>query len=273
MDKTTEARSLVAVGDSLSEGVGDPYRGGALKGWIHYLTSAPPGRPGDIAAPVPGLELVANLARSGTTVATLRRDQLEHAVALAPAYITCVIGVNDVIAGHFDIARFEEDYAHVLAELSAAATAGVLTMTLHDVAAALPVSGARRAELRRRIAEANEVIERESRRHGAWMVDARGAARVDRAGIVCVDRLHPNRRGHRYLAALAGDVLRARGGAVPGPGAAVPDADPLRERITSGVRHTLWVVRHLVPPLAGALFTVRRAGRVRASAPPADRKY
>ncbi|MEU0525899.1 GDSL-type esterase/lipase family protein [Streptomyces niveus] len=261
MDMTTRLRSLVAVGDSLSEGVGDPCRGGVLRGWIHYLTSEPPGP-----------QLVANLARSGTTVATLRRDQLARAVALAPAYITCVIGVNDVIAVHFDIARFEDDYAHVLAELSAAATVGVLTMTLHDVAAALPASRARRAELRRRIAGANEVIERVSRRHGAWMVDARTAAPVDRAGIVCVDRLHPNRRGHRYLAALAGDVLRARGG-VPEPRAAIPDADPLRERIASGARHTLWVARHLVPPLAGALFTARRAGRVRASAPPADRRY
>lgn len=272
MNMTTGSGSLVAVGDSLSEGVGDPYRGGALGGWIHYLTSEPPRRPDGVAGPVPGLELVANLARSGTTVATLRRDQLERAVALAPAYITCVIGVNDVIAGRFEIARFEEDYARVLAELSAAATVGVLTMTLHDVAAALPLPRAGRAELRRRIAEANEVIERVSRRHGAWMIDARAAARADVAGIVCVDRLHPNRRGHRYLAALAGDLLRAGGAVAPGPGPAVPDADPLRERIASGARHTLWVVRHLLAPLAGALFTARRAGRVRASAPPAVRR-
>ncbi|QHZ00181.1 GDSL-like Lipase/Acylhydrolase [Streptomyces sp. S4.7] len=273
MNLTTRVGSLVAVGDSLSEGVGDPYRGGTLRGWIHYLTTEPVRRPDDIAEPAPEPALVANLARSGATVATLRGDQLERAVALTPAYITCVIGVNDVIAGRFDIARFEEDYAHVLAELSAAATVGVLTMTLHDVAAALPVPRAKRAELRRRTAEANEVIERVSRRHGAWMIDARAAARADRAGIVCVDRLHPNRRGHRYLAALAGDVLRARGGAVPGPGTALPDADPLRERIASGARHTLWVVRHFVRPLVRTLFTARRAGRVRASAPPADRRY
>lgn len=273
MDMTTKARSLVAVGDSLSEGVGDPYRGGGLKGWVHYLTTEPLGHAGDIAAPVPGLELVANLAHSGTTVAALRRGQLDRAVALAPAYITCVIGVNDVLAGGFDVAHFEEDYAHVIAELSAAATVGVLTMTLHDVAAALPLPRARRAELRSRIAGANEVIERVSRLHGAWLIDARAAARVDRAGIVCVDRLHPNRRGHRYLAALAGDVLRARGGPVPGPGAALPDADPLRERFASGARHTLWVGRHLLPSLFGAPFTSRRAGRVHASAPPADRRY
>ncbi|WP_405791776.1 SGNH/GDSL hydrolase family protein [Streptomyces sp. NBC_01506] len=265
MNMSTELRSLVAVGDSVSEGVGDPHRGGALKGWVHYLTAEPMERP--------GLELVANLARSGTTVATLRRHQLDRAVELAPAYITCVIGVNDVIAGRFDVARFEDDYAHVIAELSAAASVGVLTMTLHDVAAALPLPRTGRARLRRRIAEANEVIERVSRRHGAWMVDARAVAGLDWAGIVCVDRLHPNRRGHRYLAALAGEVLSARGGVVPGPGVALPDADPLRERIASGARHTLWVGRHLVPPLVGALFTSRRAGRVRESAPPADRRY
>ncbi|WP_189110700.1 SGNH/GDSL hydrolase family protein [Streptomyces camponoticapitis] len=271
MNMSTQARSLVAVGDSVSEGVGDPYRGGALRGWIHYLTAEPANHAAD-EAPGPGLELAANLARSGATVAALRRHQLEPAVALAPAYITCVIGVNDVIAGRFEAARFAEDYAHVLDALSASATAGVLTMTLHDVAASLPLPRSRRAELRRRTAEANEVIERVSRRHGAWMVDARTAVRVERTGMVCVDRLHPNRRGHRYLAALAGEALRTRGGAVPGPAAAIPEADPLRERIASGARHTLWVGRHLVPPLAGAVFTSRRAGRVRASSPPADRR-
>ncbi|MFE5668758.1 SGNH/GDSL hydrolase family protein [Streptomyces niveus] len=263
MNMSMRAGSLVAVGDSVSEGVGDPYRGGALRGWIHYLTAEPVGRP--------GLELVANLARSGATVAALRRDQLDRAVALAPAYITCVIGVNDVIPGRFDVARFEDDYAHVVAALSGAAGVGVLTMTLHDVGAALPLPRARRARLRRRIAEANEVIERVSRRNGAWLIDARVAVRPDGAGIVCVDRLHPNRRGHRYLAALAGDLLRA-GGAAPGAATALPDADPLRDRITSGARHALWVGGHLVRPLAGALFTSRRGGRVRASSLPADRR-
>ncbi|MFD3522361.1 SGNH/GDSL hydrolase family protein [Streptomyces sp. NPDC058653] len=268
MNMSTGA-GLVAVGDSVSEGVGDPHRGGALRGWIHYLTERPgrgqgSGRPGPV--------LVANLARSGATVAALRSHQLDRAVALAPAYITCVIGVNDVIAGRFDAARFEEDYAYAVAVLSAAASAGVLTMTLHDVGASLPLPRARRAELRRRIAEANEVIERVSRRHGAWMIDAREGVRVERAGMVCVDRLHPNRRGHRYLAALAGDVLRTGGGAAPAP-AVIPDADPLGDRIVSGARHTLWVGRHLLRPLAGALFTSPRAGRVRASSRPAGRRW
>lgn len=263
---STRVGTLVAVGDSVSEGVGDPHRGGVLRGWIHYLTAEPVGRHGP--------ELVANLARSGATVAALRRDQLDRAVALAPAYVTCVIGVNDVIAGSFDVARFEEDYAHVVAALTGAAGAGVVTMTLHDVAAALPLPRARRAELRRRIAEANEVIERVSVRHGAWLIDARvplGAGGADRAGIICVDRLHPNRRGHRYLAALAGDVLSA-GGAVPTVATALPDADPLFDRIASGARHAVWVGRHLARPLAAGLFTSRRAGRVRASSRPVDRR-
>lgn len=266
MNMSMRVGTLVAVGDSVSEGVGDPHRGGALRGWIHYLTVEPGGRP--------GLELVANLARSGATVAALRRDQLDRAIALAPAYITCVIGVNDVIAKGFDVARFEEDYAHVVAALTDAAGIGVVTMTLHDVAAALPLPRARRARLRRRIAEANEVIERVSVRHGAWLIDARiplGAGGAGWAGIICVDRLHPNRRGHRYLAALAGGVLTA-GGGPPTVATALPDADPLPDRIASGARHALWVGRHLVRPLAGALFTSRRAWRVRASSRPAGRR-
>lgn len=253
---------VVAVGDSLSEGVGDPDRAG-LRGWVHYLTGERT-----------GLELEANLARSGATVAAVRRHQLDRAVALAPDVVTCVVGVNDVITRRFDAAAFARDYDVVVGALARAAGTGVLTMTLHDVAAFLPLPRGRREELRRRIARANEVVEEVSARHGTWVLDARAVAGARWSGMLSVDRLHPNRRGHRYIAAIALDLLRARGVCPVEPGAevalaeaasaagaleagatptvAVPEADPPMRRIAAEARHLWWLGRHLATPLLRA---------------------
>ncbi|WP_219413329.1 SGNH/GDSL hydrolase family protein [Pseudonocardia nigra] len=228
----TSAR-LVAVGDSVSEGVGDP-RGGRLHGWVPYLAADA------------GFVLVANLARTGATVAAVRRDQLEAAVALAPDVVTCVVGVNDVLCGRFDAAAFEVHYDHVVGTLSAAASRGVLTMTLHDITAGLPLPRPARAAVRSRTGRANAVIERVARRHGAWVLDGTAAPALRAAGMLSIDRLHPNARGHRFIAASALDVLRAHGLVPAGPAAVAPPVDSLPARLAAGARHALWLGRRAV---------------------------
>jgi lysophospholipase L1-like esterase len=223
---------LVALGDSVTEGVGDPTRIG-LQGWIAHLV-----REG-------GFELVANLARAGARVADVRRDQLESAVAAAPDVATCAIGVNDVLRPGFDAAAFAADHDHVIGALSAAASRGVLTMTLHDFAAGLPLPEGARARLRERTAQANAVIEEVSRRHGAWVLDARTAPALRRAGMLSIDMLHPNRRGHRFIASSALDVLRDHGVLPAAPRASVPGADRLPVRLAAAGRHLLWIARHV----------------------------
>jgi lysophospholipase L1-like esterase len=223
---------LVAVGDSLSEGVGDPVRDG-LQGWVHHL------------ADEAGFQLVANLARAGARVADVRRHQLERAVAAAPDVVTCAIGVNDVLRPGFDEAGFATDYDHVIGVLTAAATRGVLTTTLHDFAAGLPLPAGVRARLRDRTAQANAVIEEVARRHGAWVLDSRTAPALRSAGMLAIDLLHPNRRGHRFLASSAADVLRENGVLASATRTAVPDADPLPVRLAATGRHLLWVARHV----------------------------
>jgi lysophospholipase L1-like esterase len=239
--------TLVALGDSVTEGVGDPGRGG-LHGWIHYLTADP-----DAAT---GLTLTANLARTGDTVARLRRRQLDRAVALAPDVYTCVVGVNDVVSRHFDPAAFEHDYALVVGALAGSASRGVLTMTLHDIGVGLPLPPDKRAALRRRTAQANVAIEGVSERYGAWVLDARAVGRLDRLGMLSIDRLHPNSRGHRYLAASALDVLREHGAVGPDtPPAVIPPADPIGRRIAADARHLRWLGRHLALSLIEARRT------------------
>lgn len=235
---------LVAVGDSVTEGVGDPGRHG-LQGWIHHLVDES------------GFELAANLARAGARVADVRHHQLERAVAAAPDIVTCAIGVNDVLRRGFDAAVFLADYDHVIGRLVASASRGVLTMTLHDFAAGLRLRAGTRTRLHDRTVQANAVIEEVARRHGAWVLDARTVPALGPAGMLSVDLLHPNRRGHRFIALSAVDVLRGNGVLPAGRPAAVPEADPLPVRLASSGRHLLWIIRHVAgrgqPPPAPCL--------------------
>ena len=55
--------------------------------------------PSQLVARVPRLELVANLGVNGYTSADLIADELPRLGALAPEFVTVMIGVNDVVQG------------------------------------------------------------------------------------------------------------------------------------------------------------------------------
>ena len=69
---------FVALGDSLTVGLGDPVPGGGWRGWAALLAGTLGERPG-------GVELV-NLARSGALAAELAERQLPVARELAPRF-------------------------------------------------------------------------------------------------------------------------------------------------------------------------------------------
>jgi acyl-CoA thioesterase-1 len=78
----------VALGDSYTIGTSvDP-----AERWPDQLVAA-------LAGPPRALELVANLAVNGYTSRDLIRDELPALAALAPAFATVLIGVNDVVQG------------------------------------------------------------------------------------------------------------------------------------------------------------------------------
>ncbi|MCZ1011172.1 GDSL-type esterase/lipase family protein [Streptomyces lydicus] len=81
---------FVALGDSLTEGLGDPVPGGGWRGWAALLAGALGERPG-------GVELV-NLARSGALAAELAERQLPVARDLGPRFASLVVGANDTCA-------------------------------------------------------------------------------------------------------------------------------------------------------------------------------
>src|SRR5438477_5691251 len=85
---------FAALGDSLTEGVGDPAPDG-WRGWAALLAPALSDGPVEFH----------NLARSGALSRTLLEEQLAAVVALRPEFAAVVVGGNDTLRAGFEIGR------------------------------------------------------------------------------------------------------------------------------------------------------------------------
>ncbi|MGH2655899.1 MAG: SGNH/GDSL hydrolase family protein, partial [Actinomycetota bacterium] len=102
-------KRFVALGDSLTEGVGDPDRRGRLRGWADRLAET-------MAAVDPDFAY-ANLARRGLPSEEVRRTQLEPALRLRPDLASVLVGMNDLLEPRFDPARFEGELSGIVGPL------------------------------------------------------------------------------------------------------------------------------------------------------------
>jgi lysophospholipase L1-like esterase len=248
---------LVALGDSITLGVGDPVRTGAgqrgWRGWARLLGEG---------LPDPD---VAILASNGACAADVERDQLPAALRLAPDIASVVIGVNDTLRAGFDPARIEAAAARTVGALRAAG-AEVLTMRLPDPGRMLGVPGVLARPLARRAHQVNEVMDALAGRFETIHFDAAADDQAYDPRMWAVDRLHPSERGHRLIARRFHALLAAAGHPVGPP----PGAEPLNPPPSAAAqatwlatKGTAWVVRRstdLVPSLVALAVTEWRGG-------------
>ncbi|MFC9057873.1 SGNH/GDSL hydrolase family protein [Streptomyces sp. NPDC057074] len=234
---------FVALGDSLTEGVGDPV-GHGWRGWAALLATGLADQP----------VLFTNLARSGAQTVDVAERQLPAGLALRPDLVSVVVGVNDTLRRTFDLgaiaARLDTVYAACTGR-----GALLLTACLPDPGTMLGLPDALARPLARRQRAVNAVVHALSDRYGAVHLHAcEGGWTTDRS-MWSVDRLHPGERGHRQLALRFHALLAERGvatGPAPSPDnefAAPTRAASLWWLATAG---TGWVARRctdLLPQL------------------------
>ncbi|MFJ9249514.1 SGNH/GDSL hydrolase family protein [Streptomyces sp. NPDC101776] len=237
---------FVALGDSLTEGVGDPV-GEAWRGWAALLADGLAQQPEDAVE-------FTNLAVSGAQSRDVLERQTPAGLALNPDIVSVVIGVNDTLRCTFDIqalaTRLDEVYAAFTAQ-----GAVLLTACLPDPGAMLGLPGALARPLARRQRAVNTVVHALSERYGAVHLHAaEGEWIMDRA-IWSADRLHPGERGHRQLA-LRFHALLAEEGVATGVAPSSEPEFPVPTRSASllwlATAGTGWVARRctdLLPQL------------------------
>lgn len=216
----------VALGDSLTEGVGDPGRG-SLVGWADRLARS-------LKALDPELRYW-NLGRRSLTVEQVHDTQIERAVALQPDLASVVVGMNDLMAPRFDIERYRADLTEIvrtMADTGATLLMGTFPKDL-PLLRLMPRAVAR--ERRARLQDASDVVLQVAADHDAVCADAPPGWRY-RMDECSIDGCHPNAKGHAHIAELALRVLCERAG-IPVP---VPEQG-VDGWVPTSVRHLRWL--------------------------------
>ncbi|HET6166763.1 MAG TPA: SGNH/GDSL hydrolase family protein [Marmoricola sp.] len=222
----------VALGDSFTEGVGDPdpARPNGLRGWADRVAEA-------LAAQAGGDFGYANLAIRGRKLPQILDEQVEPALALGPDLVTIHGGGNDVLRPKVDIDGLAAAYDEAVAALRASG-ATVVVFTIAD-----PGPGGVFGALRGRMAIFNEWVREIADRHDATLVDMWRMRGWKVSEVMDVDRLHLNPIGHQAIAIAVLDALAADHELTPLP---LPEGAALSAR-EQRAADLAWARQHAVP--------------------------
>lgn len=176
--------SYVAVGDSFTEGVGDPGPDGAFVGWADRLAVLLADRrpEGDFT--------YTNLAVRGRLLDQIVAEQVPRVVGLAPDLVSFAAGGNDIIRPGTDPDEVAERFELAVAALTAAA--GTVLVTTGFDTRGVPVL----KHLRGKIATYNGHVRAIADRYGCPVLDLWSLRSVQDRRAWDADRLHLSPEGH-----------------------------------------------------------------------------
>jgi lysophospholipase L1-like esterase len=178
--------TYVALGDSFTEGVGDPYPDGSLQGWADRFAT-------ELETAVPGLRY-ANLGIRGKLLSQVITDQVPVAARLAPDLVTLAAGGNDLLRRKADPAAMAAAFELGVSALRAAGSQ-VMVFTGFNLSR-IPLAGL----VRDRIVGYNALLAEIARRHDCLHVDLWSMSVLADSRLWCTDRLHLGPDGHRRVA-------------------------------------------------------------------------
>ncbi|MER6097552.1 SGNH/GDSL hydrolase family protein [Streptomyces sp. NPDC001728] len=225
--------SYAAIGDSFTEGVGDPGPDGTYVGWADRFAVL-------LADQLPEHDAFryANLAVRGRLLDQIVAEQVPRAKELAPDLVTFCAGGNDIIRPGTDPDDVAERFERAVAELTSA-VGTVMVTTGFDTRDVILLK-----HLRGKIATYNGHVRAIADRYGCPVLDLWSLKSVQDRRAWDDDRLHLSPDGHTRVALRAAQVL---GMPVPAdPDQAWPPVPP---RGTLEVRRDdiHWAKEYLVP--------------------------
>ena len=224
-------RRYVAIGDSFTEGIGDPEPDlpGGHRGWADRVAEVLSQQVGDFA--------YANLAVRGKLIAEIVDTQLEPAIALKPDLITFSAGGNDVLRPGSDpdvvAERFEDAVVRLLQ-----GGATLVVFTGIDTGFNPSFRG-----LRGKIAIYNENIRAIAEKYDCIVADMWALKEVQDIRFFDDDRLHMNALGHHEVARMVLRVLNVPNDLQP----MQPDPLPSRTWREARAADFVWARSYLVP--------------------------
>lgn len=226
-------RRYVAIGDSFTEGLGDPGANGRDRGWADRVAE-------QLAAHDPGVTY-ANLAVRGRTVPEIITEQVPAATALRPDLVSFAGGINDALRRDWDLVTMAQNLQAGMADL--AATGAQLVIVTYG----RPSRRSRlMAVVEGRLREYREVTYDVAADHGAIVVDFWDVTVFDDPRFWSDDRLHLNPLGHERVSMAVLDALGVPVSAWQVPLPAIP-TPPAWTRVANDVS---WFGHHFAPWIA-----------------------
>ncbi|WP_210571087.1 SGNH/GDSL hydrolase family protein [Streptomyces sp. GESEQ-4] len=185
MQKNPTFTSLVAIGDSFTEGMSDLLPDGTYRGWADLLAARMAGR-------APGFRY-ANLAVRGKLIRQIVDEQVDVAAAMEADVITLVGGLNDTLRPKCDMGQVRGLLTEAVERLAPACKQLVLMRSPGRQGPVLD-------RFRPRMEELFLCVDDLAARHGAVVVDLYGAPSLSDPRLWDVDRLHLTADGHRRVA-------------------------------------------------------------------------
>jgi lysophospholipase L1-like esterase len=216
----------VALGDSFTEGLDDPYPDGTYRGWA------------DRVAQRLGVRY-ANLAVRGKLFDAVVAEQAEPGLALEPDLISFAAGGNDVLRRHCDPPTLMKRYDDLIKRFRATG-ADVVVFRFANVMKRLPGN----KMIGPRVQYLNNAVGETASRYGARLVDLWADDEFDNPALWSIDRLHLSAAGHlrtaaHVLSALDAEVEPAWWDIPPWP---TPKSWPVAR-----AADVIWAGKHLLP--------------------------
>ncbi|WP_327358160.1 SGNH/GDSL hydrolase family protein [Streptomyces sp. NBC_01304] len=183
--------SLVAVGDSFTEGMSDRLPDGSYRGWADLVAAK-------MARVEPGFRY-ANLAVRGKLIGQIVDEQVDVAAAMNADVITLVGGLNDTLRPKCDMGRVRALLGEAVEKLAPSCKQLVLMRSPGR-------EGPVQARFRPRMEELFSYVDELAAKHGAVVVDLYDTVLGDQR-MWDVDRLHLTDEGHRRVSEAVWETL------------------------------------------------------------------
>ena len=220
--------SFVAIGDSFSEGLGDPYPDGGFRGWADLFAHRAADEWTDLS--------YANLAVRGRLFDRIVDEQVVPAIKQSPDLVSFAAGFNDALRPGYNPTQLSTR-AHEVVRLFKASGSEVILFTCADVSGQFP--GAKL--LRKRFIAANDATRRVAKRHKAILVDLWNDEEFADPRLWAADRLHMNTHGHQRVAFHVCEALGIE------PDQAWSKPLPNVAKVRRELNGATWAGRHLAP--------------------------
>ena len=194
-----EPLTFAIIGDSAASGIGDSDSQGNYFGWGYHLAQA-------FTEPL----VYINASRPGAQSKEVLHEQLPKILIHNPELVAVIVGGNDLLRNRFSPQVFEENLNETLAHIEKMGATSML-LELHDPTQIVPMPRLVARVCRRRVNAVNRSTRKLARRYSSVLLETRSLDGIYQREKWHVDRMHPSKMGHQFIADNFAHLLRKRG--------------------------------------------------------------